>query len=255
MSLAAVAPPPPGGDADIAAVGSLVADPGRSRMLLALGDGRALLASRLAAEAGVSPATASSHLRKLTSAGLLAVEPSGRHRFYRLAGPQVARLIETLEQAAPAAPVRSLRPGSRAQALRQARTCYDHLAGRVATDLMAALIGKGLLAGGDGTLGPGSARADHYYGYGRDVDYALTPAGQRFFDDFGVSPPPGRALIRYCVDWSEQRHHLAGGLGRGLLDRVTALGWIQRSATSRAVRVTEAGRRGLPGTFGIEVPG
>src|SRR5580704_18246610 len=113
---------PPRGDADIAAVGELLANPGRCRMLLALDDGRALPASRLAAEAGVTPATASSHLSKLLAAGLLTVEPNGRHRYYRIAGPRVGQLIEILAQLSPAAPVRSLRQGSRAQALREART-------------------------------------------------------------------------------------------------------------------------------------
>jgi DNA-binding transcriptional ArsR family regulator len=102
---------PLAGDSNIAAIGALVADPGRCRILLALGDGRALPASRLANEAGVSPATASSHLRKLTEAGLLTVESHGRHRYYRLAGPEVGRLIEALQQVAPAVPVRCARPG------------------------------------------------------------------------------------------------------------------------------------------------
>ena len=131
---------PLAGDSNIAAIGALVADPGRCRILLALGDGRALPASRLANEAGVSPATASSHLRKLTEASLLTVESHGRHRYYRLAGPEVGRLIEALQQVAPAVPVRSLRQDTRARALREARTCYDHLAGRLGVRLMGTLI-------------------------------------------------------------------------------------------------------------------
>src|SRR6201996_7375697 len=138
------------GDSDIAAVGALVADRGRCRILLALGDGRALPASRLADGAGVSPATASSHLRKLTEAGLLAVETHGRHRYYRLAGPDVGRLIEALQQLAPAAPVRSLRQDTRARAIREARTCYDPLAGRLGVTLMQTMIESGYLSGGDG---------------------------------------------------------------------------------------------------------
>src|SRR5437763_6698353 len=115
------------GDTNIAALGALLSDPGRCRILLVLGDGRALPASVLASEAGVAPSTASEHLGKLLDAHLLRVETHGRHRYYRLAGPHVARLLETLAQYAPTAPVRSLKEGTRAQAVRQARYCYDHL--------------------------------------------------------------------------------------------------------------------------------
>jgi DNA-binding transcriptional ArsR family regulator len=241
------------GDADIASVGALVADPGRCRILLALDDGRALPASRLAAEAGVSAATASSHLRKLTDAGLLTVEPHGRNRYYRLAGPAVGQLIEVLQQLAPATPIRSLRQSTRAKALREARTCYDHLAGRLGVELMAAMISRGHLTGGDGTFDPDLAHHDRRTGYGRDVDYALTAAGERFLTEFGVRLPPRRPVIRYCIDWSEQRHHLAGALGRGLLDRLTDLAWTRRTAASRAVQLTDSGRRGLTDTFGVQL--
>jgi DNA-binding transcriptional ArsR family regulator len=242
---------PLAGDSDIAAIGALVADPGRCRILLALGDGRALPASRLANEAGVSPATASSHLRKLTEASLLTVESHGRHRYYRLAGPEVGRLIEALQQLAPAVPVRSLRQDTRARALREARTCYDHLAGRLGVALMGTLIEREYLTGGDGEYDVDRTPGDHRAGYGHEVDYTLTPAGQEFLAEFGVRIPPRRRLIRYCVDWSEQAHHLSGALGRGLLDRLTELGWIQRSDGSRAVKVTDAGRAGLDQRFGI----
>jgi DNA-binding transcriptional ArsR family regulator len=241
-----------GGDADLAAVGALVADPGRCRILLALDDGRALPAGRLAAEAGVSPATASAHLRKLTDAGLLAVDAHGRYRYYRLAGPAVARLIETLGELAPAAPIRSLRQDTRAAALRRARTCYDHLAGRLWVAVMAAFVERGWLAGGDGEFHPEAAERDHLSARGHDVDYALTPDGCAFLDRFDVRLPRRRPAVRYCVDWTEQRHHLAGGLGRGLHDRLTGLGWIGPAGRDRAVEVTAAGRDGLRATFGVE---
>jgi DNA-binding transcriptional ArsR family regulator len=245
----------PGGDADLAAVGALVADPGRCRILLALDDGRALPASRLAAEAGVTPATASSHLRKLADAGLLAVEAHGRYRYYRIAGPAVGRLIETLGQLAPAAPIRSLRQDTRAAALRRARTCYDHLAGRLGVALMAAFLDRGWLVGGDGTFDADAADRDHLSAPGNDVDYTLTPAGRALLDGFGVDLPPRRRTVRYCVDWTEQRHHLAGGLGRGLLDRLTGLDWIRPTRGNRAVEITAAGREGLRETFGVRVDG
>ena len=128
------------GDADIAHVAALFGDPTRARMLLALSDGRALPASLLAQEAGVAASTASEHLGRLTQAGLLAVESWGRHRYYRLAGADVASVVEALARLAPMAPVRSLRGSDRLRALRQARTCYDHLAGRLGTALMEALL-------------------------------------------------------------------------------------------------------------------
>ena len=162
------------GDADLAAVGALVADPGRCRILLALDDGRALPASTLAAEAGVTAATASSHLRKLTTAGLLAVETHGRYRYYRLAGPTVARLIEALGTLSPAAQIRSLRQDTRAAALRRARTCYDHLAGRLGVALMAAFLDRGWMTGGNGTFHADTADHDQLSAPGHDLDYALT---------------------------------------------------------------------------------
>jgi DNA-binding transcriptional ArsR family regulator len=243
------------GDTDIAAVAAVLADPGRAKMLLALGDGRALPASTLASEAGVAASTASVHLAKLVEAGLFHVEAHGRHRYYRVSGPHVGELLEALARLAPAAPVRSLREGTRARAVRSARTCYDHLAGQLGTAIMAAMIDQGVLAGGDGTFHPNSSGRDRLSSAGWDCDYRLTDTGRAWIDDFGVKVPSGtrRPLIRYCVDWSEQRHHLAGALGAGLLNRLEGLGWVQRSPTTRAVQVTEDGRSGLASTFGVEI--
>lgn len=240
------------GDVDLAAVGALLADPGRARMLLALDDGRALPATRLADEAGVSAATASSHLRKLTDAGMLAVEQQGRFRYYRLAGPQIGQLIETVGVLAPKTPIRSLRQSTRAHALRAARTCYDHIAGRLGVALMAVLLDRGQLEGGDGEHDPDTAERDRLSAPGADLDYTLTAAGRRFVAEFGVQLPRRRP-VRYCVDWTEQRHHVAGGLGRGLLDRVVELGWVQRVEATRALTITRAGRHGLADEFGIDV--
>ena len=242
-----------GGDVDLAAVGALVADRRRCQILLALNDGRALPASRLAHEAGVSAATASSHLAKLTDAGLLVVEARGRHRYYRIAGPAVADLLEALQRLAPVAPVRSLRQGTRAAALREARTCYDHVAGKLGVGIMAALLDKGYLVGGDGSYDPETDESDVRAGFGHDVDYALTREGDEFLAEFGVQAPPRRRLIRYCVDWSEQAHHLSGALGAALATRMFELEWVARLPRTRAVRLTDDGRAGLAEHFGVAV--
>jgi DNA-binding transcriptional ArsR family regulator len=243
------------GDADIAAVGALLGDRARTRILAALGDGRALAASVLAVEAGVAASTASGHLAKLVDGGLLVCETHGRHRYYRLAGPDVARLLEAMARLAPAAPVTSLREGTKAHALRVARTCYDHLAGRVGTGLMAAMIDGGLIEGGDGVYHPRAARRDRLSAAGRDVDYVLTARGAAVLTELGVdlegAAASRRPFVRYCVDWSEQRHHLAGALGAAVHDRLVELEWIRPQPHGRAVWLTPVGARGLERTFGF----
>jgi DNA-binding transcriptional ArsR family regulator len=244
------------GDADIAATGALIADPARARILMALGDGRALPASVLADEAGIASSTASAHLGKLLDGGLLHVEQHGRHRYFRISSPDVAELMEALARVSPAAPVRSLRQGSRAQAVRYARTCYDHLAGILGTELMAALLRRGLLSGGDGVFDPSSARADRLSAPGFDLDYRLTERGVAELRAFGIefeSLPRRRPLVRYCVDWSEQRHHLAGSLGAAIAERMLELGWVSRARRGRAVIITEKGYEGLRERFGVEL--
>ena len=224
------------GDADIASVAALIGDPGRARVLRALGDGRALAATVLAYEAGVAASTASEHLTRLVDGGLLRVEARGRHRYYRLAGPQVGAALEALSQVARPEPVRSLRAGSRAAALRYARSCYDHLAGRLGVALMDALLRDGALTG--------------------DEDgYELSERGRRLVVDLGVPLPAGRRrLVRHCVDWSEQRPHLAGALGAAVLARLLELGWVERAPRGRALLVTERGARELAGRLGVDVP-
>lgn len=244
------------GDADIASIGQLVADPGRAKILLALGDGRALPASVLADEAGVSASTASAHLSKLVKGGLLRVERHGRHRYFRITGPAVGDLIEALARVSPPAPVRSLRQGSTAQAVRFARTCYDHLAGMLGTQLMQALIERELLAGGDGVFDPSSAEQDRLASFGFDLDYRLTSSGVRELTAFGIdfdSLPSRRPLIRYCVDWSEQRHHLAGSLGAAIANRMIELGWVHKARRSRALHISDGGFEGLREHFGLEL--
>jgi DNA-binding transcriptional ArsR family regulator len=246
---------PSGGDADIAALASLFADPARCAVLLALDDGRALPASVLADEAGVSRSTASSHLTKLTEAGLLNVETHGRHRYYRLAGRQVGALLEQLVALAPPRPIRSLREGTRAARLRSARTCYDHLAGRLGVELMTSLLERDVLTGGDGRYDTSRDSADALSHPGHEVPYELTDHGRAYLGKLGVEIPIGRRpLVRYCVDWSEQRHHLGGALGRVMLDRFLTARWINRMPHGRAVTVTPEGRTALADWFGVDWP-
>jgi DNA-binding transcriptional ArsR family regulator len=241
-------------DVEMARVGSLIGDATRASLLLALSDGRALTASQLAREAGVSPAAVSQHLGKLVGARLLGVERYGRYRYYRLGDQRVAATLEQLAQVAPPKPIRSLRQSTRAQQLRLARTCYDHLAGRLGVGLMAALIERGALQGHDGTFAPAAVRRDRPSAPGHDVEYRLTGRGHALLEELEIPLPEGRRpLVAYCVDWTEQRHHLRGRLGRAVLDRLLALDWIRRQPQTRAVSPTEAGRVGLRDWLGLEV--
>lgn len=238
------------GDADIASVAVMMGEPSRAAMLVALVDGRAWAASTLAAEAKVAPSTASGHLARLTEGGLVQVETSGRHRYFRLAGPAVAEAIEALARLAPAHPVRSLRESTHAAAIRSARTCYDHLAGRLGVSLLDALISDGLV----GVEAIAGADADPVLGAGRALRFHLTPCGRERLDDLGVlvAQPTRRPFVRYCLDWSEQRPHLGGALGAAMLERFVVLGWTVR-ADRRVVRVTEAGKAGMMHEFGVDV--
>src|SRR6202008_2421579 len=171
---------PTSGDADIAALASLLADPARCKVLLALDDGRALPASVLADEAGVSRRTASSQIRQLTDAGLLTVETHGRNRYDRLAGSEVGELLEQLVRLAPPRPVRSLQEGTRAARLRSARTCSDHVAGRLGVAVMGNLLDRNALVGGDGRYDAHRDSHDALSKPGHDLRYELTDIGRDF---------------------------------------------------------------------------
>jgi DNA-binding transcriptional ArsR family regulator len=229
------AQPEPAGDADLATVGALLAEPARAKVLLALADGRSLPASMLAAEAGVAASTASHHLARLTEAGFVCAVTRGRHRYFALAGPQVAELLEAAARVAPPRPVTSLREGTRAHALRYARRCYDHLAGRLGVAIADALQERGVLDAGGG------------------AGFTVTREGALALADLGIAARPGD-VARSCLDWTEQRHHVAGALGRELLDRVLEHGWVTRDAGTRALRLTDAGRTDLPVRLGVRLP-
>ena len=219
------------GDADLAAVGALLAEPARARMLAALGDGRALPASALAAEAGVASSTASGHLARLVDGRLLVAESRRRRRYFRLEGPDVAEALEAIARVAPPEPVRSLRQATRVEALRSARTCYDHLAGRLGTALMDALLERGVVA-------------DEHV-----TDHGLETLASLGIDIDSISGR--RPRFRSCLDWSERRPHAAGKLGAALTARCFELGWVERLDGTRAVCVTPAGELGFAGAFAL----
>src|SRR5215470_1077247 len=243
------------GDANISVPAALIGDPARARLLMALGDGRALPASVLASEAGVAASTASEHLAKLRAGGMLAVEVHGRHRYYRITDPRVMRALEALAEIAPRTPVRSLREGTRAHALRRSRLCYDHLAGQLGVALMNALVESGAISGGDGAHHPETAASDQLSAPGHDIDYRLTGHGSVLLEQFGIDVDAlgrgRRPLIRYCLDWTEQAHHLAGALGAAVTSRLLELDWLRRVPANRAVRLTDAGHAGVASTFGL----
>jgi DNA-binding transcriptional ArsR family regulator len=255
----AVAPLVPRGTADVAPVAALFADPSRARMIAALSDGRALPASVLAHESGVAASTASGHLARLVESGVLTVERSGRHRYYRLAGPEVAAAVEALAAIAPQPPVRSLRESTRAAALREARTCYDHLAGRYGVALLEALVAAGALGRTDGGTGTARRPDTRLSAPVRHHPFRLGPSAQDVLARIDIDlpalldrPRSARPLLRFCIDWSEQRYHLAGALGAALLLAAEREGWIARRREGRAVDVTERGHRIVEDVLGAQ---
>lgn len=239
------------GDADLSAVGTLLAEPARARVLLALGDGRELPASTLATEAGVSAPTASEHLRRLLDGGLVTAERRGRFRYYRLAGPQVSELLEVMSRLAPPRPVTSLREGTRANALRRARSCYNHVGGRLGVALTGSFLRRRWLTGHDGSVDLDRMIGDRPAGGVLDpIAYTLTDEGAAALRDLGADPPANRA-VRCCVDWTEQRHHMAGPVGSILLDQFRRRDWIRPGRYHRALLVTPAGQAELAARFGV----
>jgi DNA-binding transcriptional ArsR family regulator len=235
-----------GGEPDLAHVAVAFADPRRVRVLMALADGRALPAGRLAEEAGVAASTVSNHLAILLDHGLVSVWQQGRHRYYRLTGPDVEGVLEALARLAPRAPITSLRQHTRANALRTGRTCYRHLAGQLGVRLFRHMIDAGWVAGGDGRHHPGDT-TDRLSAPGKGTGYRLTTDGADALAKLGV---PEAALdttspLRYCVDWTEQAHHLSGPLGAAVADCLFELDWITRGAVPRSIQVTAEGERGI----------
>jgi DNA-binding transcriptional ArsR family regulator len=260
MPLSASPPPGPGGDADIAVVARLFADPTRARVLLALADGRALPATVLASEAGVSPQAVSAQLSRLRDGGLLIDEKSGRHRYYRLASEHVAAVLEALAGLAPTRPIRSLRQSTRAAALRRSRTCYDHLAGQLGCRITQGLLDQRALHAVDGVDTTERRRMDPLASPLPEHPYQLGPVAEAVLSRIGIhlsalQQPSARRrpLLRFCLDWSEQRHHVGGALGAAILTTLEQARWISRRHGDRAVTLTDLGRCELERHLGISL--
>lgn len=222
----------------IAEIAALIGDATRANILIGLMDGRALTAGELAFRANVTASTASGHLARLTEAGLIAAEKQGRHRYFRLANGDIASVLESLMALSITGPTRHHPTGPKDAALRAARTCYDHLAGRIGVAIADAMIARKFIV-----LSEGAG--------------LITDEGAAFLCDFGMSLDrplvSKRPLCRTCLDWSERRPHLAGWLGAAILTHTIDLKWIARTPDSRAMRVTEIGRKGLAARFAISM--
>ena len=210
----------------IALIASLAGDPARANMLAALISAKALTASELASEAGVTQQTASSHLAKLAAGGLIVGLKQGRHRYFRLAGSDVAEMLEKMMGVAAQAGHLRTRTGPADPLIRKARICYDHLAGEMGVLLFDSLKTAGRIAE-------------------RGGECHLTKRGEAFAAEFGIDLAAlsvgRRPLCKTCLDWSVRRYHLAGSLGAALLARITALGWAARARNSRAMIFTKSG--------------
>jgi DNA-binding transcriptional ArsR family regulator len=239
-----------------AEIAALVGDPARANMLAALMDGRALTATELAGAASVQPQTASGHLARMTGAGLLAVERQGRHRYHRLASPAVAQMLESImavsaalrsdtgrsDYGQPAS--RRVTVGPRDAAMRQARTCYDHLAGEIAVAIADRMVERGHIE-----LSPdGGALTEAGGGFLRDLGVHLDVSTDRAIHRLG-----GRVFCRPCLDWSERRPHLAGVLGALLCRTCLDNGWIRRRDGTRALSITPTGRQTFARAFDIRL--
>jgi DNA-binding transcriptional ArsR family regulator len=221
---------------DLARFAALLADSTRASFCVSLLDGRAWTAGELARSAGVAPSTATEHINQLIAGGVLTERRAGRHRYVQLADVRTAELIETIAAHAPAAPKpTSLRSATIASALANGRTCYDHLAGRLGVQVTHAMVDRGLLSTENG--------------------FTVTPAGTTWLADLGIDLDAlrraRRPFVRECLDWTERLSHLAGGVGAAVCGAFFSAGWIARTGSSRAVRLTPAGETALHEHLGL----
>ena len=219
---------------NIAEVASLIGDPARANILTALMSGKALTASELAREAGITAQTASSHLRKLEIGQLVFQRKEGRHRYFTLSGEDVAQTLEGLMGLAAGRGHLRTRTGPRDDALRRARVCYNHLAGDMGVQMYQSMQASGFF-------------------FTSDKQIKLTETGHKFITGFGVDlgslPSSSAPMCRECLDWSERRSHLAGRLGRAMLSQMIVAGWAKRIPDSRVIQFTQSGQRKFAAAF------
>ncbi|QED49346.1 ArsR/SmtB family transcription factor [Cytobacillus dafuensis] len=222
----------------VAEIAFLLGEKSRATILISLMDGRFHTASELAYMAAITPQTASFHLSKLIEASLVNVDKQGRHRYYQLANEEVARILESFLAISPPPEVRSLKQSSQVKLLREARTCYDHLAGKLGVGLTESMLNTGYLEK-------------------EERNFVVTPKGEQFFTDFGIDldqlKRKRRSFSHACLDWSERHHHLAGALGNELMKRFFDLSWIVQVPSIRAVKVTDKGKVGFKQHFNINI--
>lgn len=230
----------PHADSGVAAVAAAIGEPARTRMLYCLMEGHARTSTELAIVGGVAPSTASAHLDRLQAEGLVRVFVQGRHRYYSLAGPAVARALEGLSVLAGKHDFVPTTP----EPLRAARSCYDHMAGALAVALHDRFVGLRWIH----PVRQGKQRSG--YEITRDGEKALAGLGV----DLETARRQRRRLAYACLDWSERRPHLGGALGAALLQTALSRRWVARELDSRALRVTRLGRRELQARFGLEIP-
>lgn len=223
---------------NMAEIASLLGETSRATMLASMMDGRFHTASELAYMAAIKPQTASFHLAKLVDGKLVKVEKQGRHRYFQLADEEIAHLLESFLAISPPPEVRSLKQSSQMKLLQGARTCYDHLAGKLGVQLTDSLLNAGYLKL-------------------EEKQFLITSEGTQFFTDFGLDlvdlKRKRRSFSPACLDWSERRYHLAGALGQGILAHLLSLRWVTRVPSIRAIKVTEKGRAGFKEVFQLDV--
>ncbi|HQT91926.1 MAG TPA: winged helix-turn-helix domain-containing protein [Candidatus Kryptobacter bacterium] len=219
-------------------VASLIGDKARSVMLWNLLDGRAYTATELSLCAEVSPQSASNHLAKLVDAGILEVRKQGRHRYYSYATPNAAQVIKSMAGLLPAGPGRNAITKCEPAGIIYARTCYDHIAGRVGVAIASSLVEKKIVRT-------------------REKEYLVTGPGRDWFLSLGLDVEEirsrKRSFAHQCLDWTERKPHLAGALGASLLQMMLKKNWVRKMTTSRELLVTSAGRTGLKDTLGLEI--
>jgi DNA-binding transcriptional ArsR family regulator len=223
---------------NIAEVASLLGEASRVSILTSLMDGRFHTATELAYMAGIKPQTASFHLLKLVEGNIIKVDKQGRHRYYQLANAEVAHVLELFLAMSPPPEIRSLKQSSQVKLLQNARTCFDHLAGKLGVGITESMLNEG-------------------YFIKEEKDFLVTNKGEQFLTDIGINldetKRKRRSFSHACLDWSERRHHIGGALGNGLMRHFFDLGWILQVDSIRAVKVTDKGKKEFKTIFNIQV--